>query len=237
MIAFLRPLIWLNLFLMFLTIENAKGNHCASYIALHEKAHNIPEGLLHAISKVESGRKDSKGAVVAWPWTVNAQGKGHYFPSKEAAIAAVREMQNKGISSIDVGCMQVNLHHHPDAFSNLEDAFDPAQNVAYAARFLKGLKNEHDSWHKAVAHYHSANPIHHIPYQRNVMVAWKKNPEIGALVLAQDRFDRSNPSRIRHLSKVKTLSLQDAKVFQASAKMEVRRVSRSSRHIRRLSNR
>lgn len=242
MIAFLRPfarpLVWLSLSLMFLTAENAQANHCASYITQREQAHNIPEGLLHAISKVESGQKGPKGEVVAWPWTVNAQGKGYYFPSKAAAIAAVREMQNKGISSIDVGCMQVNLHHHPNAFSNLEDAFDPAQNVAYAARFLTGLKNEHASWHKAVAHYHSANPLHHIPYQRNVMLAWKKNPQIGALVLAQERFDRSNPNRIRRLSRAKTLSLQDANVFQASAKMEVRRVSRSnSRHIRRFSNR
>ncbi|MDI9637218.1 lytic transglycosylase domain-containing protein [Geitlerinema splendidum] len=239
MIAFLRPLLRLSFPFMLFTTEGAHASHCAAYITQHEKVHNIPEGLLHAISKVESGRKGPKGSIVAWPWTVNAQGHGYYFPSKDAAIAAVREMQRKGISSIDVGCMQVNLHHHPKAFSNLENAFDPAQNVAYAARFLTGLKKEHASWHKAVAHYHSANPIHHIPYQKNVMQAWKKNPKIGALVLAEGRFkDRSTINHIRRLSSVKTLSLQNTSILQTSARMEVRRVSpSSSRHIRRLSSR
>jgi hypothetical protein len=224
---------------MLFTTEAVHASHCATYITQHEKARNIPEGLLHAISKVESGRKDPKGDVVAWPWTVNAQGQGYYFPSKNAAIAAVREMQRKGISSIDVGCMQVNLHHHPKAFSDLESAFDPAQNVAYAARFLTRLKNEQASWHKAVAHYHSANPLHHIPYQKNVMQAWKKNPKIGALVLAQGRFkDPSTINHIRRLSRAKTLSLQNTPILQTSTRMEVRRVApRTSRHIRKLSSR
>lgn len=239
MIAFLRPLLRLSLFFMPFTTESVHASHCAAYITQHEKIHSIPEGLLHAISKVESGRKGPKGSIVAWPWTVNAQGQGYYFPTKDAAIAAVREMQRKGISSIDVGCMQVNLHHHPKAFANLENAFDPAQNVAYAARFLTGLKKEHASWHKAVAHYHSANPIHHIPYQKNVIQAWKKNPKIGALVLAQDRFkERSTINHIRRLSSAKTLSLQNRPTLQASSRMEVRRVALSpSRHIRRLSRR
>lgn len=239
MIAFLRPLLRLSLSLILFTSESAYASHCTAYITQHEKAHNIPEGLLHAISKVESGRKDSKGSIVAWPWTVNAQGQGYYFPSKDAAIAAVREMQRKGISSIDVGCMQVNLYHHPNAFANLESAFDPAQNVAYAARFLTALQKEHASWHKAVAHYHSANPIHHVPYQKNVMQAWKKNPKIGALVLAQGRFkDHNTINHIRRVSSTKTLSLKNTPILQASAKMEVRRVTPSaSRHIRRLSRR
>ncbi|MBX9786858.1 MAG: lytic transglycosylase domain-containing protein [Alphaproteobacteria bacterium] len=239
MIAFLKPFLRLSLPFMLFTAESTHASHCATYITQHEKVHNIPEGLLHAISKVESGRKDSTGHFVAWPWTVNSQGQSYYFPSKDAAITAVREMQRKGISSIDVGCMQVNLHHHPKAFTNLESAFDPAQNVAYAARFLTGLKKEHASWHKAVAHYHSANPIHHIPYQKNVMQTWKKSPKTGDLILAKNRFrERSNSNRIRRLSNVKTLSLQNTQVLQASARMEVRRVApRASRHVRRLSSR
>ncbi|MBL8677033.1 MAG: lytic transglycosylase domain-containing protein [Alphaproteobacteria bacterium] len=240
MIAFLRLLLRLSLPFILFTAGDGRANHCATYITQHEEKHNIPQGLLHAISKVESGRKGPKGSIVAWPWTVNAQGKGYYFPSKDVAIAAVREMQRKGISSIDVGCMQVNLHHHPKAFANLESAFDPAQNVAYAARFLTSLKKEHASWHKAVAHYHSANPLHHIPYQKNVMQAWKKNPKMGALVLAQGRFkDRGTINHIRRLSSTKTLSLQNAPILQTSARMEVRRVAphTSSRHIRKLSSR
>ena len=229
----LRPLITQFLFLCILaTPYTLHANHCDAHITLHEKAHKIPEGLLHAISKVESGRKDAAGRIVAWPWTINAEGKGYYFPTKNAAIAAVQQMQLRGISSIDVGCMQVNLHHHPHAFKDLEDAFDPSRNVAYAARFLTGLKNEHASWHKAVAHYHSSNPVHHIPYQRNVMLAWKQKGTIPPLLLAHDRFgDKSNPNRIRRLTTKKTLSLQNRVPLLASNKMAVRRIStRNSRH-------
>ena len=39
----------------------------------------------------------------------------------------------QGARSIDVGCMQVNLLHHADAFASLEQAFDPVANARYAA--------------------------------------------------------------------------------------------------------
>ena len=45
--------------------------------------------------------------------------------------------------SIDIGCAQVNLMHHPDAFASLEQAFDPMANADYAARFLKQLHDTH----------------------------------------------------------------------------------------------
>jgi hypothetical protein len=45
----------------------------------------------------------------AWPWTVTAHGRGQFYPSKQAAIAAVRKLKAKGVKNIDGGCMQVNL--------------------------------------------------------------------------------------------------------------------------------
>ena len=74
-----------------------------------------------------------------WPWTVNAEGQGAFYDTKAEAVAAVRAMQARGVRSIDVGCGQINLMHHPDAFASLEQAFDPQANAAYAARFLKEL--------------------------------------------------------------------------------------------------
>jgi hypothetical protein len=83
---------------------------CESAIAQQERAQRIPPQLLHAISIVESGRW-SKGEQenTAWPWTVMAEGKGRYLPSKSAAIREVRALQRRGIRNIDVGCMQVNM--------------------------------------------------------------------------------------------------------------------------------
>ncbi len=209
----------------------ASSHNCATYIDQYEKEHRIPTGLLQAISKIESGRKDDTGRTVAWPWTINAEGQGYYFPTKGAAIAAVDKMRDKGIKSIDVGCMQVNLVHHPDAFKTLEDAFDPSQNVAYAARFLKGLKNERGSWDKAVAHYHSANPLHHIPYQRNVINLWNREMKTGGILLTAGVFENvSQPkiNRLHRLTSAKTLSLKSPLFVRASHKGVVRRVINTS---------
>lgn len=115
--------------------------------------------LLQTIAVVESGKWDSlQNRYVAWPWTVNIKGKGYYFANREEAIKAVKEAQAKGITSIDVGCMQVNLKYHGAAFSSVEDALDPDKNVEYSAKFLRTLYSSNGrNWKKAAKRYHSSN--------------------------------------------------------------------------------
>lgn len=117
--------------------------------------------LLQTISAVESGRWDSlQNRYVAWPWTVNAEGKGYYFSSKEEAIAAVKDFQKRGITSIDVGCMQINLKYHGEAFNSIDKAIDPVNNVKYSAKFLRSLYSQNgNDWKRAAKRYHSSNPI------------------------------------------------------------------------------
>ncbi len=116
--------------------------------------------LLQTISAVESGRWDNlQNRYVAWPWTVNVQGKGYYYASKEEAVKAVKKFQSQGVESIDVGCMQINLKYHGDAFSSVDEAIEPSNNVKYSAKFLRSLYNQHgNNWKKAAKRYHSANP-------------------------------------------------------------------------------
>jgi len=148
---------------------------CARATNLIERQEGVPRQLLRAISKVESGRLHQKKRIVmAWPWTVMAEGRGRYLPTKSAAIAEVEGLKARGIRNIDVGCMQVNLHYHPHAFANLNQAFDPIANVAYAAAYLHSLKNEEGSWAKAVARYHSANPGRYKQYRVKVHLAWRE---------------------------------------------------------------
>jgi Transglycosylase SLT domain len=130
---------------------------CLAHIDKAEKTNKIPEGLLKSIGFAESGRTVD-GRRGAWPWTVNAQGEGRYFDSKDEAVAFVQELQAQGVSVIDVGCMQVNLHHHPEAFASLDAAFDPATNVAYAAKFLTWLHDETKDWATSARYYHSRTP-------------------------------------------------------------------------------
>ena len=64
--------------------------------------------------------------------------------------------------------MQVNLLHHPAAFASLDEAFDPAANARYAARFLSALFRQTGDWSLATANYHSANADRGEDYQRRV---------------------------------------------------------------------
>jgi hypothetical protein len=146
---------------------------CAALARAAEDALGIPADLLLAVGVVESGRYDqSVGRAEPWPWTINAEGKGARFDTKAAAIAAVEALQREGVSSIDVGCMQVNLAYHGAAFASLEEAFDPVINVAYGAHFLDSLHDARGSWSKAVAAYHSSTPARGIPYRRKVASTW-----------------------------------------------------------------
>jgi hypothetical protein len=146
---------------------------CRAAIAQAERDAGIPAGLLQAIGRVESGRRNPETGVAGpWPWTLNAEGRGQFFPTREAAIAAVRELQGRGVRIIDVGCMQVNLHHHPRAFANLEEAFDPLANARYAARFLTELQSIRADWMVAAGHYHSQTPELAQAYRARVQAAW-----------------------------------------------------------------
>ena len=151
------------------------ANFCAKAVSGQEAARRIPTKLLHAISIAESGRWDpSRRENVAWPWTVTAQGKGRFYPTKETAIRAVRSLRKRGVRNIDVGCMQINLRYHPDAFNSLQDAFDPVTNAAYGAAFLVKLRRERKSWTLAVKHYHSATQERHGPYRNKVYKIWRE---------------------------------------------------------------
>ncbi len=146
-------------------------DECERAIGAAEHAQSIPPLILPAIGRVESGRPDpdSKSRIRPWPWTIDVEGQGQSFATKEEAIAAVQALQAGGVRSIDVGCMQVNLLQHPDAFASLDAAFDPATNAAYGARFLAALFHQTGSWPMAIADYHSQTPELGIPYQQRVL--------------------------------------------------------------------
>lgn len=161
------------------TNQGAPGQQCRRAIRAAEQAAAIPNQLMAAIARVESGRREPDGSVNPWPWSINAEGADHIFDTKAEAVAAVRALQQQGVRSIDTGCMQVNLLHHPDAFASLEDAFDPAINAAYAARFLVQLRAQTGDWPTAAAWYHSATPDLGAEYARKVMAVWPEEQAHG----------------------------------------------------------
>lgn len=138
-----------------------------------ERQYSLPPGLLAAVGRVESGRWDAAlGRTVASPWAIDAAGAPIQPDNKEDALRQVRDLQTAGVRNIDVGCFQISLLHHPSAFPDLDQAFEPAANADYAARFLTSLRARYGSWEQAVAAYHSATPELGIPYQRQVFANW-----------------------------------------------------------------
>jgi hypothetical protein len=148
--------------------QSDPGLLCRHAVADAARRESIPDHLMAAIARVESGRRGADGRINPWPWTINAEGVDYRFDTREQAIATVRRLQSQGMRSIDIGCMQVNLLYHPTAFSSLEQGFDPVGNAHYAARLLTKLFQQTGDWTKAVAAYHSFTPERGEAYQRKV---------------------------------------------------------------------
>lgn len=140
---------------------------CIAAILAAEREAGLPDRLLLAIGFTEAGRS-MEGRPVIWPWTVNAEGQGRFFATRAEAIAHVRGLLERGVRSIDVGCLQVNLRWHPDAFPDLETAFEPCANARYAARFLAGLSDGPGGVAAAVGRYHSSQSAFQDRYRARV---------------------------------------------------------------------
>lgn len=161
---------------------------CAAETARVERAQAIPAHLLTAVSLAESGRWNGPGRVsLAWPWTVNAGGEGRFFDSKEAAVAEVKRLLKAGVRSIDVGCMQINLLHHGQAFASVEEAIEPRRNVEYAAQYLKAMHAVAKDWRQAAGYYHSTTPERSEAYMQKVVRLWDEQTGATAVARAEPR--------------------------------------------------
>ncbi|MGR3452409.1 transglycosylase SLT domain-containing protein [Pseudooceanicola sp.] len=128
---------------------------CIQEILRAQLRYQIPGNLLLAIGLQEAGMMRD-GELTVWPWVANAAGDGRYFQSREEVEDWVLSRVRDGEKSIDLGCMQINIMWHPDAFDDLREGFDPGRNVDYAARLLVSLHDQTGDWIEAAGRYHSA---------------------------------------------------------------------------------
>lgn len=148
---------------------------CRQQATRAEMNHALPQHVLQAIALTESARwLRHHNRSVPWPWTVTVQGKGYYLASKNQAVRFVEALLMRGITNIDVGCMQINIHHHGKKFQSVSQILDPANNVAYSGQFLRKLYKETASWSTAIAYYHSRTPKFHVPYRERVLRNWDR---------------------------------------------------------------
>ena len=128
---------------------------CDYAAAAAAESSGVPIDILLAITRVETGRGDG---AQPWPWTINADGQGNWYDTKEQAVAAATAHLTDGTGTFDAGCFQLNIRWHGDGFASLSDMFDPGRNAGYAAAFLLQLYQESGNWSDAVSAYHSRTP-------------------------------------------------------------------------------
>lgn len=139
------------------TQDPALADICYGAIDRASRQMNVPADVMLAISLTETGRK-MQGEFRPWPWTVNMEGKGFWFDTREEALAYVKKRHAQGARSFDVGCFQINYKWHGQHFRSIEDMFDPQINATYAAKFLGDLFRETGGWTRAAGAYHSRTP-------------------------------------------------------------------------------
>ncbi|NTJ41355.1 lytic transglycosylase domain-containing protein [Agrobacterium larrymoorei] len=135
---------------------------CERQIQAAAGQYAIPEGILYSVGLTETGRKGSLS-----PYAINIEGKAYFPQSLPEAYQLVEQARSNGAKLIDIGCMQINVYFHGEEFNSIAEMFDPAKNVAYAAKFLRRLHDRHETWTMAVARYH-AGPNNDPAQQRYV---------------------------------------------------------------------
>jgi soluble lytic murein transglycosylase-like protein len=139
------------------------------------EAHGIPSAVFYAVALAESGtRVDALGAVRPWPWTLNVQGDGRFYPSRRAATLVFEDALASGRTSVDVGLMQVNWRSHRQALGHVAGALDPYRNLDVAAAILTACHETHRDWWAAVGCYHAPNdPARAERYRDRVRRLWR----------------------------------------------------------------
>ncbi|HEY0275587.1 MAG TPA: transglycosylase SLT domain-containing protein [Paenirhodobacter sp.] len=172
----------------------------------------VPVSVLKAISLTETGRK-AEGGFRPWPWTVNMEGAGHWFDTLAEARAYVQGEHARGAQSFDVGCFQINYRWHGEAFSSIDQMFEPLPNALYAARFLSELYAETGNWNDAAGAYHSRTKSFADKYAarfaqiRQNFIAEDRG--LGPITVAQNRVVGGNGQDGAPLSAISSLTFDD----------------------------
>lgn len=159
---------------------------CERSIRKAEIRYGLPPYLLHAIALTESGRGGRPT-----PTAMNIQGRAYFATGTRDMEAVVARFGVR--SSIDVGCMQVNLKYHAGRFRDWRSLLIPEYNAEYAALYLTELRKRYGTWNGAVGAYHNKTPWRAANYACLVSRKWSQmfgssRPGCGASIEAMARY-------------------------------------------------
>lgn len=145
----------------------------------------VPEALVRAIAKVESGLK---------PWVLNIEGQAFRFNSKKEAWAKAEEAWRAG-RSFDVGLMQVNNWWLKKYGIPLEAALDPVANVYFGTWILNEEMRRHTNVKAAVGAYHSPTPARASRYADTVMATLNGGTPKNSSAKKRRKSNASTPNK------------------------------------------
>lgn len=118
--------------------------------------YGIDPVLLYAVSLTESGfAVNGKKQIKPWPWTLAYPGGAFFAATKRDAELELKRLQSLGISSIDVGLMQVNLRWNSHLTKD-KDVFDPKTNLRIGSEILrKALTSSPGDLVDGIGRYHT----------------------------------------------------------------------------------
>jgi hypothetical protein len=157
-----------SLIAVFAAPAYAGDSICEAEMTRAADAYDVPLGVLYAVGMTETGQRGK-----LHPYALNIAGRSYFATGVRDAVETFEKERKRGIRLIDLGCMQINHHYHGKEFTSVEDMLDPVQNVEYAAKFLKHLRQREGSWTLAVARYH-AGPNNN-PAQKRYVCAVIRN--------------------------------------------------------------
>jgi hypothetical protein len=118
----------------------------------------VPASVIFGVALQESqllfGTKFGKRAL-PWPWTLNVAGAPYRFATRAEAEDALSRFLSQGISSIDIGPMQVNWRYNKSRLVTESTALDPYWNLRVGASILREHFQATGNWFTAVGRYHS----------------------------------------------------------------------------------
>ncbi|RCK37227.1 transglycosylase SLT domain-containing protein [Thalassospira xiamenensis] len=125
------------------------ASQCRDAIRAAERIYGIPKHLLLAMNEVETLWSNQ-----AWAWSLNVSGSPRRYGSQKDMIDALDEIIAR-TENVDIGCMQINWHWVGKRCAAVPaDLVAPYPNAECSAMYLRALRDQLGSWHKAVEAYH-----------------------------------------------------------------------------------
>lgn len=111
---------------------------------------------LYAVSLMESSKYNSDRTITPWPLAINSAGTPIIPKSIDEALNALAIELKKGVQSIDIGLMQVNIKWHVYRVSDIRSLFDPETNLRVGADILaEAIRSEPNDRTLGLGRYHA----------------------------------------------------------------------------------